>query len=138
MNRKVSAWLPPDGDARLARFQETLVSWCGFPSAAVPAYLELSAGAPVGAVVAGGWRLHDGEPVWEARDDRGPAGVFRFGLGLRSWGPDDLAGLPTAPHWRWTKGVTAELCWEQPLGDASFILWTWGSRRGWRAAPPTR
>lgn len=136
MNLKRSAWLPPDGDSRLVRFQQDLSAWGGWSEQpALPPHLELlvGEGRPAGFVGTGGWVLREGEPVVEGFDSLGTVGVFHFGF--PSGQPWVLETLPPPPALTWTKGTTAVLAAEWPQ-DPSFVLWSWESRRGWKGGPP--
>lgn len=139
MNQKRRVWLPPDGDPRLIRFQQEAASRAGVAEGAIlPAHLELTVGdgRPAGPVETGGWILHEEEPVLEARDALGRVGFFRFGLPAGARGTAIFPGLPDPPALCWTRGVTAVLSVEKPRGDDSFVLWSWESRRGWKADLP--
>jgi hypothetical protein len=137
MNLRQRVWLPPDGDSRLVRFQETLARACGVdPATLVPPYLALlGSEGPWGPVRAGAWdRSPQEEPVLGATDDRGPVGFFRFDLPPGQEIP--TTSLPPPPAWIWTRGRTATLVLETPQGDRRFILWSWESLAGWRADRP--
>lgn len=132
MNLRRKVWLPPDGDSRLLHFQEDCAALAGaWEAAAVPPYLALDLRGPSGPIRCGAWRFDD-DPGLEASDDLGFLGIFRLALpGSPLFAHPER--LPPAPPWRWTKGRLGFLVLDQPLGDASFLLWSWESLTGWKA-----
>lgn len=136
MNQTCSTWLPPDGDVRLVRFQQDVARSVGLPDGLPgPGYLGLLGRTPTGRLVCGDWTHLEGEPVLEAHDSQGLVGYFHLALGgARPWENADLSALPPAPEWAWNRGVLADLTCED--SDASFVLWSWSNRRGWKADSP--
>jgi len=140
MNLIRRVWLPPDGDSRLVRFQETLARVAArLELAAVPPFVHLDSSVrdPAGPVEAGPWRLDRDQPVLDALDAEGLIGVFRFGLPSRQgWSEEDLALLPPPPVWKWTRGRLAVMELTLPQGDAWVALWSWKILSGWRSERP--
>ena len=138
MNLIRNVWLPPDGDSRLVRFQESLVHETGrMEWAALPPFLVLSSPdrSPVGHVEVDAWILADGQPLLEARDSEGRLGEFFLGLPFpRPWSESELATLPRPPNLVWIRGRLARL--ELDWNDDACAVWSWTSLRGWKPALP--
>lgn len=137
MNLRFWVWLPPDGDVRLVRFQQSVANALGHGGLAlVPPYLRLDVPGrfPVGPVRVGSWVI-DGDPVLEALDDEGSLGRFRFNLPVPKEPSAILERCPPAPGWSWTRGRTAWLVLDG-CEDGSFALWSWESLSGWKQPLP--
>jgi len=116
--------MPPDGDHRLVRLQDTLAEVLGSQGAVLPPHLPLERN-PQGRVGVGGWE-GPSEIGLSVHDDVGPLGTLRFGL---PWA--GFEGLPLVPPWSWTKGRLFDLEIE---GTGPFE-WTWKNPCGWKGAP---
>ena len=136
----IRAWLPPDGDTRLVRFQGELARRANrWELMAVPPFVHLNSDvqSPSGVVEVGSWRLENGQPVLEALDSGASMGVFQFGLpSPLPWTEVDLSFLLPPPPWRWTRGRLAVLELTLPHGDSGFALWSWRSLSGWKSDRP--
>lgn len=134
----IRVWLPPDGDARLVRFQADVALATGHPEAEIlPPYLpcESPAWRPSGPLRLGTWGLTAGVPVLEVWDSSGPVGALRFVLdGEPPWSAGELEQLPSPPSWTWTRGRLATLTIER--SPDGVILWSWAQISGWKSNQP--
>jgi hypothetical protein len=135
MNLRQRVWLPPDGDNRLVRLQDSLARACGTdPMTLVPPFLALKAeGVPVGPLRTGDWRWSaDGPLGLGAFDSRGPVGLFVFDLEA----VDAEVAFPLAPGWTWTRGRVATLVLTAPRQGRNYRLWSWEGLSGWKSDHP--
>ncbi len=122
------AWVPPRGDVRLLRFQESVAQVVGDTFRAFPPLLLAQDKSPfptkadLGEITLGSWLSREQGPFLE-----GPAPELMFWMGWKA--PGDWTKL-SVPALSWKAGRLVLFTWE-PLGETG-LFWSYSSWRPWR------